>query len=89
MVLHLDNGQAWQELQRVSGDLSLQVGDIVRIDEHLSSCWLIGPSQKNFDAVSNPDSAGRQSLSMNPLESGYALCLPHLLRAPEGVQPEC
>jgi hypothetical protein len=43
MVLHLDNGQVWQELQSTSGDLSLQVGDTVNIDKHLGSYWLTGP----------------------------------------------
>jgi hypothetical protein len=43
MVLHLDNGQIWQEQQSTSGDLSLQVGDSVNIDKHLGSWWLTGP----------------------------------------------
>jgi len=43
MVLHLDNGQAWQQLQQVPGDLTLQVGDTVKIDKHLGSFWLTGP----------------------------------------------
>ncbi len=43
MVLHLDNGQVWEELQSTSGDLSLQVGDSVKIDKHLGSYWLSGP----------------------------------------------
>jgi hypothetical protein len=43
MVLHLDNGQIWQELQGTSGDLSLQVGDTVKIDKNLGSWWLTGP----------------------------------------------
>lgn len=43
MVLHLDNGQTWQQLQGTSGDLSLQVGDSVKIDKHLGSWWLTGP----------------------------------------------
>lgn len=43
MVVHLDNGQIWQELQSTSGDLSLQVGDTVKIDKHLGSWWLTGP----------------------------------------------
>jgi hypothetical protein len=43
MVLHLDNGQAWQEMQSVPGDLSLQVGDTVKIDKRLGSYWLTGP----------------------------------------------
>jgi len=43
MVLHLDNGQVWQELQSVSGDLSLREGDTVKIDKHFGSYWLSGP----------------------------------------------
>jgi hypothetical protein len=43
MVLHLDNGQAWEELQSVSGDLSLREGDSVTIDKHFGSYWLTGP----------------------------------------------
>lgn len=40
MVLHLDNGQVWQQIGRASGDLSLQAGDSVRIEKHLGSYWL-------------------------------------------------
>lgn len=40
MVLHLDNGQAWQQIGRVSGDLTLREGDSVTIEEHLGSYWL-------------------------------------------------
>lgn len=43
MILHLDNGQVWQEVQSVSGDLSLREGDAVKIDRHLGSFWLTGP----------------------------------------------
>jgi hypothetical protein len=43
MVLHLDNGQVWQEVQSVSGDLSLREGDTVKIEKHLGSYWLSGP----------------------------------------------
>jgi hypothetical protein len=43
MVLHLDNGQIWQQLQPVPGDLSLQVGDTVKIDKRLGTYWLTGP----------------------------------------------
>jgi hypothetical protein len=43
MVLHLDNGQVWEEVQSVSGDLSLKVGDNVTIDKRLGSYWLTGP----------------------------------------------
>jgi hypothetical protein len=43
MVLHLDNGQVWQEVQSTSGDLSLREGDLVKIDKQLGSYWLSGP----------------------------------------------
>lgn len=43
MILHLDNGQVWQEVQSVSGDLSLQEGDAIKIDRHFGSFWLTGP----------------------------------------------
>ena len=43
MVLHLDNGQVWQEVQSVSGDLSLREGDAIKIDRHFGSFWLTGP----------------------------------------------
>jgi hypothetical protein len=43
MVLHLDNGQTWEELQSVAGDLSLRQGDSVTIDKHFGSYWLTGP----------------------------------------------
>jgi hypothetical protein len=43
MILHLDNGQTWQEVQAVSGDLSLQEGDTVKIDRQFGSYYLSGP----------------------------------------------
>jgi hypothetical protein len=43
MVLHLDNGQVWQQVQKASGDLSLRAGDTVKIDKQLGSYWLSGP----------------------------------------------
>lgn len=43
MVLRLDNGQVWEEVQSVAGDLSLKVGDNVTIDKRLGSYWLTGP----------------------------------------------
>jgi len=42
LVLHLDNGQVWEEVQAVWGDLSLHVGDVVTIDRHFGSFWLNG-----------------------------------------------
>ena len=43
MVLHLDNGEVWEEVQSVAGDLSLKAGDTVTIDKRLGSYWLTGP----------------------------------------------
>lgn len=43
LLLRLDNGQVWQEVQAVTGDLSLRVGDTVRIEKHLGAYWLTGP----------------------------------------------
>jgi hypothetical protein len=43
MIFHLDNGQVWQQIQSVSGDLSLREGDGVKIDRHWGSYWLSGP----------------------------------------------
>ena len=40
MVLHLDNGQVWQQIGPASGNLTLQVGDSVTIEKHLGSYWL-------------------------------------------------
>jgi hypothetical protein len=40
MVLHLDNGQVWQQAGRAAGDLSLQAGDSITIEKHLGSYWL-------------------------------------------------
>jgi hypothetical protein len=40
MVLHLDNGQVWQQVEPASGSLTLQVGDSVTIEKHLGSYWL-------------------------------------------------
>jgi hypothetical protein len=43
LTWHLDNGQVWQEVQGVAGDLSLREGDPVKIDKHMGSYWLSGP----------------------------------------------
>jgi hypothetical protein len=40
MVLHLDNGQVWQQIGPASGDLTLRVGDSVTIEKHMGSYWL-------------------------------------------------
>jgi hypothetical protein len=40
LVLHLDNGQVWQQTGRASGDLTLAAGDSVTIEKHLGSYWL-------------------------------------------------
>jgi len=51
VVLHLDNGQVWEQVQIVSGDLSLQVGDTVKIDRQLGSYWLSGPHLSGMKVV--------------------------------------
>ena len=43
MILHLDNGQVWQQVQAVAGDLTLRAGDTVKINKQLGSYWLSGP----------------------------------------------
>lgn len=40
LVLRLDNGEVWQEIERTAGDLSLRAGDTVTIERHLGSYWL-------------------------------------------------
>jgi hypothetical protein len=44
IVLHLDNGQIWQQVQATDADPNLQPGDAVTIDRSLGSYWLSGPS---------------------------------------------
>jgi hypothetical protein len=40
IVLHLDNGQVWRQIEPASGSLTLHVGDSVTIEKHLGSYWL-------------------------------------------------
>jgi hypothetical protein len=54
MVIHLDNGQTWQQTQSAAGDLSLKVGDIVKIEHHLGSDWLIGPHVSSMKVRQQP-----------------------------------
>lgn len=54
MVLHLDNGQVWQQLGRASGDLSLRVGDRVTIEKHLGSYWLSSRYVSNMQVRLKP-----------------------------------
>ena len=54
MVLHLDNGQVWQQIGRASGDLSLQVGDSVTIEEHMGSYWLSARHVSNMQVRLKP-----------------------------------
>jgi hypothetical protein len=56
MVLHLDNGQVWQQIGRASGDLSLQVGDSVTIEKHLGSYWLSAAHVSNMQVRLKPQS---------------------------------
>ncbi|HJS90479.1 MAG TPA: hypothetical protein VJ738_10985 [Steroidobacteraceae bacterium] len=54
MVLHLDNGQVWQQIGRASGDLSLRAGDEVSIDKHLGSYWLSSRHVSNMQVRLKP-----------------------------------
>jgi hypothetical protein len=56
MVLHLDNGQVWRQIGRVSGDLSLHEGDSVTIEEHLGSYWLSSRHVSNMKVRQEPQS---------------------------------
>ena len=40
LVVHLDNGQAWEQSQAGSLDLALRNGDLVKVDRQLGSWWL-------------------------------------------------
>jgi hypothetical protein len=42
IVLHLDNGQVWQEIEDVSVELGVRVGDTVTIDRELGADWVTG-----------------------------------------------
>ena len=44
IVLHLDNGQIWQQVQAADADPNLHPGDAVTIDRSLGSYWLSGRS---------------------------------------------
>jgi hypothetical protein len=54
MVLHLDNGQVWQQVGRASGDLSLRVGNSVTIEKHLGSYWLSSRYVSNMQVRLKP-----------------------------------
>lgn len=54
MVLHLDNGQVWQQTGRASGDLSLHPGDEVTIVKHLGSYWLSSRYVSNMQVRRKP-----------------------------------
>jgi hypothetical protein len=42
LVLHLDNGQVWEQIQVASADVNLHQGDTVTIDREMGSFWLSG-----------------------------------------------
>ena len=44
MVLHLDNGQVWEQVQEPDAELNLRAGDSVTIDKILGAYWLGGRS---------------------------------------------
>lgn len=54
LVLHLDNGQAWRQIARTSGDLSLRAGDSVTIEKHLGSYWLSSRYVSNMQVRQEP-----------------------------------
>ena len=54
MVLHLDNGQVWQEVGPATGDLSLHTGDSVTIERHLGSYWLKSRYISNMQVRQQP-----------------------------------
>jgi hypothetical protein len=47
MVVHLDNGQVWEQVQEPTADMNLRAGDTVTIDKrsYLGSYWLGGRTQ--------------------------------------------
>jgi len=42
IVVHLDNGQVWQQIQEASATMSLRAGDTVTIDREMAAYWLSG-----------------------------------------------
>jgi hypothetical protein len=42
MVVHLENGQTWEQAGPSSGGLELRQGDVVAIDRALGSWWFSG-----------------------------------------------
>lgn len=43
LVIHLDNGETWEQLQGIAGDRGLRAGDAVRLEKHFGSWYLSGP----------------------------------------------
>jgi len=41
-VLHLDNGQVWEQIQPATTELNLHKGDTVKIDKQLGDYWASG-----------------------------------------------
>jgi hypothetical protein len=42
IVVHLDNGQVWQQVQEATASVSLRPGDTVTIDREMAAYWLSG-----------------------------------------------
>jgi hypothetical protein len=42
IVVHLDNGQVWQQIQEATGTVGLRAGDTVTIDREMAAYWLSG-----------------------------------------------
>lgn len=44
LVVHLDNGQVWEQVQDATADMNLSAGSTITIDKSLGSYWLGGRS---------------------------------------------
>ncbi len=42
MVLHLDNGQVWEQVQEATADMNLRAGDTVTIDKGMLGAYWLG-----------------------------------------------
>jgi hypothetical protein len=45
MVISLDNGEVWEQVQQADATMNLRAGDTVTIDKSVGSYWLSGRSQ--------------------------------------------
>jgi hypothetical protein len=42
IVVHLDNGQVWEQIQEASASVSLRPGDTISIDREMAAFWMSG-----------------------------------------------